>query len=56
MPLESTIASGRATRARKRLDYHQLNDGSDDEADIVDRIEQPNIASNLPNTSTQSIK
>ena len=31
----------RATRAGKRLDYRQLNDGSDDEADISNRIDGP---------------
>ena len=31
------------TRAKKRLDYRQLNDGSDDEADIADRMEQLSI-------------
>ncbi len=29
----------RAARAGKRLDYHQLNDGSDEEADPADRTE-----------------
>ncbi len=29
----------RAARAGKRIDYHQLNDGSDDEADIADWVE-----------------
>ena len=29
----------RVGRARKQHNYHQLNDGSDNEADIEDRIE-----------------
>jgi hypothetical protein len=29
----------RAARASKRVDYYRLNDGSDDEADIADRVE-----------------
>ena len=29
----------RAARAGKRVDYHKLNDGSDDEVDIADRVE-----------------
>jgi hypothetical protein len=28
-----------AARSRKRVDYHQLNDGSDDEVDIADQVE-----------------
>jgi hypothetical protein len=36
----------RAARAGKRPNYHQLNDGSDEEADISDRIpKRPYIAS-----------
>ena len=37
--------SARAARARKRLDYHELNDESDNEADIVDQMEQSNTVS-----------
>jgi hypothetical protein len=33
------------TRAKRRLDYHQLNDGSDNEADIADRMERTSIVS-----------
>ncbi len=29
----------RAARSGKRIDYHQLNDGSDNEVDIADRVE-----------------
>jgi hypothetical protein len=29
----------RAARSGKRVDYHRLNDGSDDEVDIADRAE-----------------
>ena len=29
----------RAARTGKRVDYHRLNDGSDEEADIADRVE-----------------
>jgi hypothetical protein len=43
----------RAARAGKRLDYHQLNDGSDEEADLADRIEplpkRPHLASSSSN-------
>jgi hypothetical protein len=31
----------RAARGGKRVDYHRLNDGSDEEADIADRVEEP---------------
>ena len=47
MSSEHLSTGGRATRARKRLDYRQLNDGSDDEADLADRMEQSSIAVNL---------
>jgi hypothetical protein len=52
---EYLSTSGRATRA-KRIDYRQLNDGTDDEADIVDRMEQSTIASNLPPPLNRSTK
>ena len=50
------LTTGPATRRSKRLDYRQLNDGSDDEADIVDRMEQSAIASNLPSPINRSAK
>jgi len=49
--MSSGNPSARGTRARKRQDYRQLNDGSDDEADIAGHMEQSNIVSNLFNTS-----
>ena len=49
MSLENLFAG--ASRAGKRLDYHQLNDGSDNEADIANRIET-SIASNLSKSDT----
>lgn len=56
MSLEHLSTGGRTTRARKRLDYRQLNDGSDDEADLADRMEQSSIAVNLPETLSPSTK
>ena len=45
----------RAARARKHLDYHQLNDGSDEEADPADRTEslpkRPHLASSSSNSA-----
>lgn len=49
----------RAAQAVKRPDYHALNDGSDDEADIEDHIEplakRPYIASNLSDISQNQL-
>ena len=46
MSLENLSArDARDARARKRLDYDQLNNGSDDEVDIADRMEQASIVS-----------
>jgi hypothetical protein len=46
MSLENLSSfNARDARAKRRLDYHQLNDGSDGEADIADRIEQISIVS-----------
>ena len=47
----------RAARAGKQLDYRQLNDGSDDEADISDQIDgrlpkQPHITSGSSEIAT----
>jgi hypothetical protein len=53
---EYLSTSGRVTRASKRPDYRQLNDGSDNEADIVDRMEQSTIATNLPSPLNRSTK
>jgi hypothetical protein len=46
MSLENPTA--RATcdaQARKRLDYHQLNDGSNNEANITNQMKQTSIVS-----------
>ena len=44
-PSAHDARDARDARAKKRIDYRQLNDGSDYEADIADRMGQPNIAS-----------
>jgi hypothetical protein len=44
-PSACAVRDDRDARARKRLNYHQLNDGSDDEADIADRMERTSIVS-----------
>ena len=43
--MSSENLSSRDTRAKRRLDYYQLNDGSDNEADITDRIERISLIS-----------
>jgi hypothetical protein len=51
----------RAARPTKHLNYHELNDGSDDEAEIADRIDPLpvkclHLASSLVQGSNQFIE